>query len=120
MLERFLGSIASRKLRTITFEFVWDDYSDDDISSIVDLEAWEGIDEILCALVDKLFKRSGSDLLNVVLSVRTKGGANLEHPKMGTFLEQFREKGRVTIAPFKGFLQPGEYSGILPHLVASS
>ena len=106
MLERFLGSIASRKLSTITFEFVWEDYSDDDISSIVDLEAWEGIDEILCALVDKLFKRSGSDLLNVVLSVRTKGGANLEHAKTGTFLEQFREKGRVTIAPFKGFLQP--------------
>jgi hypothetical protein len=106
MLETFLDSIASPKLATITFEFVWDEYSGDDISSIVDFEAWRGVDETLCALVDRLSVRSGSDTLSVVLSVRTKLGTNLGSAKMGAFLEKFKEKGNVTMAPFKGFLQP--------------
>jgi len=120
MLERFLDSIPSPDLCTITFEFVWDEYSNGDISSIADLEAWEDIDETLCALVDRLPSRTSSDPLSVILSVRaTKGDANLESAKTGTFLEKFKEKGRVTMVPFKGFLQPGKYPGILPHLVTS-
>lgn len=104
MLEIFLDSIASPKLGTITFEFVWDEYSNDDrISSIVDLEVWEGIDETLCALADRLPNR---DPFNVILSVRAKEGANLEGADMGPFLEKFKEKGKVTVVPFKGFLQP--------------
>lgn len=110
MLERFLDSILSPKLETITFAFVWDEYSNGDISSIADPEAWEGIDETLCALVDRLQGRTSSDPFSVILSVRPKGDANLESPKMGAFLEKFKEKGRVTMAPFKGFLQP-----VCPH-----
>lgn len=107
MLGRFLDSITSLKLATITFEFVWEEYLDDDISSIADLDTWEAIDEILCALVDRLpSRRGGPAPLSVVLSVRTKGNANFENAKTGAFLDQFKEKGRVTIAPFKGFLQP--------------
>jgi hypothetical protein len=106
MLESFLDSITSSKLTTITFEFVWDEYSGGDISEIVDLQGWRGIDEALCALVDRLSDRSGSDPLTVVLSVRAKVDTNLEGAKMGTFLEGFKEKGIVRMASFKGFLQP--------------
>ena len=106
MLESFLDSIASPKLTTITFEFVWDEYSGGDISGIADFEAWRGVDETLSTLVDRLPNRSGSEPLSVVLSVRTTMGKNLESPKMDAFLEKFREKGRVTVVPFKGFLQP--------------
>jgi len=119
MLESFLDSINSPKLTTITFEFVWDEYSGDDLSSIVDFEAWRGIDDSLCTLVDRLPIRNGFDPLNVVLSVRTKMATNLEKVNMGAFLERFKEKGRVAMIPFRGFLQPGKYSGILPHLVTS-
>jgi hypothetical protein len=106
MLESFLDSITSPNLSKITFEFVWDEYSDDDISSIVDLEAWVGIDEILCALADRLSNRCSFCPLTVVLSVRTKGTSNLGRAEMGAFLEKFAEKGMITIVPFKGFLQP--------------
>lgn len=106
MLERFLDSISSPKLGRITFEFVWDEYTNEGVSSVADLEAWVGIDETLCALADRLPSRTSSDSFSVILSVRTKGDANLENAKSGTFLEKFKEKGRVTMAPFKGFLQP--------------
>jgi len=106
MLESFLDSITSPKLTAIIFEFVWDEFSGDDISSIVDFEAWGGVDETLCALVDRLPHRSGFDPLSVVLSIRTKVGTNLESVKMGSFLDKFKEKGRVIMVPFKGFLQP--------------
>lgn len=106
MLEAFLGSITSKKLTTITFEFVWEEYLNNDMSSIVDLESWEGIDDTLDGLVDRLPKRSSSIPLNVVLSVRTKGDVKLENAKMGAFLGKFREKGQVTVVPFEGFLQP--------------
>lgn len=105
MLESFLDSITSSKLTTITFEFVWDEYSSGDISSIVDFQGWRGIDETLCALADRLPNRSGSDPLTVVLSVRTKVDTNLGHAKTGAFLERFKEKGIVRMAPFEGFLQ---------------
>lgn len=110
MLESFLASITSPKLATITFEFVWDDYLDNNISSVADLEAWEDIDETLCTLVDRLPNRGGSDQLSVVLSVRTKEGATLGSAGMGAFLEKFREKCKVTMTPFQGFLQP-----VCPH-----
>jgi hypothetical protein len=143
MLERFLDSITSTKLATITFEFVWDEYSNEGMSSIADFDAWEGIDETLYALADRLPSRASSDPFSVILSVRTKGDVNLEGAKTGVFLEKFKEKGRVTMARFKGFLQPvcppvlryppgricdltngffffkGNYAGILPHLVTS-
>lgn len=119
MLEALLASITSTKLTTITFEFVWEEYVDNDLSRIVDLEVWEGIDETLVALADRLPKRGGSRALNVVLSVRTRGNVKLENAKMGAFLEKFKEKGQVTVVPFEGFLQPGKYSGILSHLVTS-
>lgn len=106
MLESFLDSIASPKLATINFEFVWDECLNGDVSSLVDFEAWEGVDESLCALVDRLSNTTGSDPFNVVLSVRAKGDGNLEGAKMGAFLDKFKEKGRVTMTPFKGFLQP--------------
>jgi len=105
MLEYFLGSITSPKLTTITFEFIWEEYTGD-ISSIVDFQGWGDIDETLCALVDRLPNRSGLDPLTVVLSVRTKVNMNSGNAKMGAFLEKFREKGVVRMAPFKGFLQP--------------
>ncbi|KAF9648119.1 hypothetical protein BDM02DRAFT_2351782 [Thelephora ganbajun] len=106
MLENLLNSITSPKLVTITFELVWDEYPGGNISSIVDIEAWRCIDEALCALVDRLPNRNGSEPLSVVLSVRAKVGTNLDSTKMGAFLEKFKEKGRVTMTPFKGFLQP--------------
>ena len=106
MLEALLASITSTKLTTITFEFIWEEYLDNDISNIVDLEVWEGIDETLVALADRLPKRSCYGPLNVVLSVRTKGDVKLENAKMGAFLEKFKEKGQVTVVPFEGFLQP--------------
>ena len=110
MLENFLSSITSPKLATITFEFVWDEYLGGDISSIADFEAWEGIDDILCALADRLPNRRGSDPFDVVLSVRAAVGASLESANMGAFLKKFSERGRVTMAPFEGFLQP-----VCPH-----
>ena len=110
MLESFLSSIASPKLATITFEFVWDEYFGGDISSVADFEAWRGIDDTLCALADRLPNRRGSDPFSVVLSVRTAVGTNLEEAKIGAFLEKFNERSRVTMAPFKGFLQP-----VCPH-----
>jgi len=119
MLETFLDSITSPKLIRITFEFVWDEYLEGDISSIADFEAWRGIDDTLCALVDRLPNRSGPNPLSVALSVRTPVGTNLENAQMGAFLEKFQEKGKVTVAPFKGFLYPGTYPTILPHLVIS-
>ena len=106
MLESFLDSITSPKLTTITFEFIWDEYSGEDIASIADFEIWRGIDDILCALVDRLPDRSDSDPLTVVLSVRAKVGTNLESAKTGGFLERFKEKGTLRMATFKGFLQP--------------
>ena len=106
MLEYFLGSITSPKLTTITFEFIWDEYTDDDISTIVDFQGWRDIDDTLCALMDRLPNRSGTDPFTVVLSVRTKVDKNFGNSKMGAFLEKFKEKGVVRIAPFKGFLQP--------------
>lgn len=105
MLEYFLGSITSPKLTTITFEFIWDEYTGD-ISSIVDFQGWGDIDETLSALVNRLPNRSGLDPLTVVLSVRTKVDTNFGNAKMGAFLEKFKEKGIVRMAPFKGFLQP--------------
>jgi len=106
MLENFLSSITSPKLATITFEFIWDEYSGGDISSIADFEAWKGVDDTLCALADQLPNRRGSDPFSVVLSVRTAVGTNFEGAKMGAFLEKFNERSRVTMTPFKGFLQP--------------
>ena len=106
MLENFLSSISSPKLAKITFEFVWEEFSGGDISTIADFEAWKGVDDTLCALADRLPNRTGSDPFTVVLSVRTAAGANLEGVNMGAFLEQFNERGIVTIVPFKGFLQP--------------
>jgi len=110
MLESFLDSITSRELGTITFEFVWDEHSGDDISSIVDFEVWRGVDESLCALMGRLPNHSSSNSFSVVLSVRTKAGTKLESIKMGAFLEKFREKGTIRVVPFKGFLQP-----VCPH-----
>lgn len=106
MLESFLNSITSRKLTTITFEFVWGEYSGDNISDIIDFQEWRGIEETLCALADRLSNRSCPGPLDVVLSVRTKVDTNLENADMGAFLEKFKEKGTVRMAPFKGFLQP--------------
>lgn len=106
MLGSFLNSITSPKLTEITFEFVWEEYSGDDISTIADFKAWEDIDEILCALADKLPNRSSLNPLSVILSVRTKGDTKFGKTKMGHFLKKFQEKGRITVAPFKGFLQP--------------
>jgi len=106
MLESLLDSITSPKLTTITFEFIWDEYSGGDLSGIADFEAWRSIDETLCALVDRLPNRNGFDKLNVILSVRTKVTINVEKVKMGAFFEKFREKGRVAMTPFTGFLQP--------------
>ena len=106
MLESFLSSITSPKLTTITFEFVWDEYSGGDISSIADFEAWKGVDDTLCAIADRLPDRRGSDPLSVVLSVRTAMDTSLEGANMGAFLEKFNERNRVTVVPFKGFLQP--------------
>lgn len=106
MLEIFLDSIKSPKLTTITFEFVWDEYSGDGVSDIADFEVWGGIDRTLCALADQLASRSDSKPLTVVLSIRTKAGTNLDSAKMGAFLGRFKEKGIVRMAPFQGFLQP--------------
>lgn len=68
MLGKFLDSITFPQLTIMTFEFVWEEYSDGGISGIADLGTWEAnIGEVLCALVSRLpNRRGGSALLDVV------------------------------------------------------
>ena len=69
MLERFIQSINPSNFLELVFELIWDKYLDDDIASVMDVPAWEPIDNVLYALAKRIREERPGRTLSVILSV---------------------------------------------------
>lgn len=106
MLERFLKSIDPSNIRELAFELIWDKYVNDDIASVVDIPAWEPIDDVLCILAGRIRERHSERRLSVVLSVVAPQSTDLGKVKFGTLFSKFRGEGRIALQPFIDHLPP--------------
>ena len=109
MLERFLKSIDPSNLRELVFELLWDKYMNDDIASVIDIPAWESIDDALCILARRIRESHPKRRLNVVLSVVVPQSSDLGKVRMGSLFSEFRREGRITLQRFIDHLPPVSY-----------
>ena len=106
MLGRFIRSICPSNLVELAFELIWDKYTDDDIESVIDITAWESLDNALCTLARRIREEHSERKLSVVLSVVAPQTTDLGKVKMGTSFTKFREEGNITLQHFVDYLPP--------------
>jgi len=106
MLERFIQSINPSNLLELVFELIWDKYTDDNIASVMNIRAWEPIDEALCTLARRIRGEHSERKLCVVLSVVAHQSTDLGRVKMGTLFSKFREEGTIALQYFIDYLPP--------------
>lgn len=100
MLDKFIQSIDQSSLLGLAFELIWDRYTDDDIASVMDIPAWEPIDNALCTVTGQIREEHPERKLTVVLSVVASQSADLEKVEMGTLSTKFREDWQAAV--FRG------------------
>jgi len=110
MLERLIQSINPSNLLELVFELIWDEYANDDISSVMDIPAWEPVDDVLCVLARRVREGHPGRRLNVILSVVAPQSTDLRNVKMGTLFSKFREEGCVSLQYFIDYLPPVSFS----------
>lgn len=113
MLERFIQSINSSTLRELTFELIWDRYVNDDIASVMDIPAWEAVDDALCTVARRIQEEDPERKLNILLSVVAPQPTDLGKVKLGALFTKFREEGNVTLKYFVDYLPPVSSSASL-------
>jgi len=113
MLERFIQSIDPSNLVELTFELIWDKYQDNDITSVMDIPAWESIDEALCVLARRVQGEHPGRKLRVVLSVISPQSTDLRKVMLGTLFAKFREEGRIALQHFIDHLPPVSFVACL-------
>ena len=118
MLEKFIRSINTSNLREIVFGLVWDVYMGEDIASMMDIPAWEPIDDALCAVASRTREEHSERKLSAILSVVGPQTADLGKVKLGALFAKFREEGSVTLEYFADFLPPVGPSTDLYKIVA--
>lgn len=106
MLNRFLESIDSLNLRELAFELIWDKYTDDDISSVINIPVWEPIDDVLCSLARRIRVTHPERRLSVVLSLVAPQTTDLGKVKLGSLFRKFREEGTINLQYFIDHLPP--------------
>ena len=106
MLERFIQSINPSNLLELVFELIWDKYVEDDIASVMNIPAWDPIDDVLHALARRAREERPERRLSVVLSVVAPESTDLRKVKMGTLFSRFREEGTVSLQYFVDYLPP--------------
>ena len=116
MLGRFIESIHPSNLLELVFELIWDKYLDDDISSVMDIPAWEPVDDVLCAMAKRVREEHPGRRLGVVLSVVAPQSTDLRKVKMGQLFSKFREEGSVGLQYFIDYLPPVSFTVSL-HMV---
>ncbi|KAF9648127.1 hypothetical protein BDM02DRAFT_3144796 [Thelephora ganbajun] len=116
MLETFIQSINPSKILELVFELIWNKYTDDDIASVVNIPAWEPIDDALCTLARRIREEHSGRRLSVVLSVVAPKSTNLGRVKLGTLFSKFRGEGSIALQYFLDYLPPGVYSPDMPLL----
>ena len=110
MLERFIQSINPSNLLELVFELIWDKYMDDDIASVIDISAWEPIDNVLCALARRIREEHSERRLRVILSVVAPRSTDLRKVKIGTLFSEFREEGSISLQYFVDYLPPVSFT----------
>ena len=106
MLERFIQSINSSNLLELVFELIWDRYLHDDISSVMDIPAWESIDDVLCTVARRIQEEHSERKLSIVLSVVAPQSTDLGNAKLGALFAKFRERGSIRLRYFVDYLPP--------------
>jgi len=106
MLARFIQSINPLNLLELAFELIWDKYTDDDIASVIDIPAWEPIDNVLCALARRIREVHPERKLSVVLSVVAPPSTDFRKVKIGTLFSGFRWEGSISLQYFIDYLPP--------------
>jgi len=106
MLERFIQTINSSDLLELVFELIWDMYMHDDIASVMDIPAWESIDDALCAVAKRTREQHSGRKLSIVLSVVAPQSTDLGKAKFGTLFTKFREGGDIRLDYFVDYLPP--------------
>lgn len=106
MLEMFVQSINSSDLLELVFELIWDRYTHDDIASVMDIPAWELIDDVLCTVARRIRGEHSERKLSVVLSVVAPQSTDLGKAKLGTLFTKFREGGSIGLKYFVDYLPP--------------
>lgn len=106
MLGRFLESTNPSNIRELIFELIWDEYVDDDITSVMDIPAWEPIDGVLCALARRIQEVHPERKLRVVLIVVAPQSTDLGKVKFGSLFVKFREEGKIVLQYFIDYLPP--------------
>ena len=106
MLERFLKSINPFNLRELVFELIGDKYTNDDIASVLDVPAWQPIDDALCDLATRIREKHPERRLSAVLSVVAPQSIDLGMVNLGTLFSKFREEGSIGLQHFVNYLPP--------------
>ena len=110
MLERFIQSINPSNLLELVFELIWDKYVEDDIASVMNIPAWDPIDDVLHALARRSREEHPERRLSVILSVVAPQSTDLRNVKMGTLFSKFREEGTVSLQYFVDYLAPVSFT----------
>ena len=110
MLERFIQSINPSNSLELVFELIWDKYTDDDIASVMDVPAWEPIDNALCALARRIRGEHSERRLSVVLSVVAPQSTDLGKVKIGTLFSEFRKERCIALQHFVDYLPPVSFT----------
>jgi len=105
MLERLIQSINSSNLLELVFELIWDRYMHDDIVSVIDIPAWDPIDDALCTVARRI-REGRSEKLSVILSVVAPQSTDLGKVKLGKLFTKFRDGGNVRLEYFADYLPP--------------
>ena len=106
MLEMFLNTVDPSNLTELAFEFLWNEYENDDIASVIDIPAWEPIDFVLCTLARRIREKHSDRRLSVILSVVAPQPTDLKKVKMGTLFTEFRREGTIALQYFIDHLPP--------------
>jgi len=106
MLERFIRSINSSNLLELVFEFIWARYTHNDIASVMDIPAWESIDDALCTVAGRIREEHPERKLSITLSVVAPQSTDLGKAKLGSLFTKFREGGSIGLKYFVDYLPP--------------
>jgi hypothetical protein len=100
MLERLIQSIDPSNIRELAFELIWDKYANDDIASVIDIPAWNSIDDALCGLAERIRGKHSERKLSVILSVVAPQSTDLGKAMFGSLFSKFEGEGRIALLPF--------------------
>lgn len=116
MLAKFIQSISPSSIFELAFELIWDRYMNDDIASVIDIPAWEPIDNVLCALARRIREVHPERKLSVILSVVAPLSTDFRKVKIGTLFSGFRGEGTISLQYFIDYMPPVSFASC-PHSV---